>query len=48
MGVMTYQITSLTIFSQPFIQTQIIVNIKARVTGLKFTVDRRIPRTNGQ
>ena len=48
MGVMTYQITSLTIFSQPFIQTQIKENIKARVTGFKFTVNRWIPRTNGQ
>ena len=34
MGAIASQITSLTIFTQPFIQTEIKENIKARVTGL--------------
>ena len=51
MGAITSQITSLTIFTQLFIQTQIKENIKAPrhwpLCG-EFTGDRWIPRTNGQ
>ena len=51
MDAMTSQITSLTIFTQPFIQAWIKENIKAPrhwpLCG-EFTGDRRIPRTNGQ
>ena len=51
MGVIVSQTTSLTMFTQPFIQTQIKENIKAPrhwpLCG-EFTGDRWIPRTNGQ
>ena len=51
MGAMASQITSLTIVTQPFIQTQIKENIKAPrhwpLCG-EFTGDRWIPRTDGQ
>ena len=48
---MAYQITSLTIVSQPFIQAQIKENIKApRLWPFwgEFTDDRWIPRTKDQ
>ena len=51
MGAMASQITSLTLFTQPFIQAQIKENIKApRHLSLcgEFTGGRRIPRTNSQ
>ena len=51
MGAMASQITSLTLFIQPFIQAQIKENFKAPchwpLWG-EFTGDRGIPRTNGQ
>ena len=51
MGAMAYQITMLTIFTQPFIHAQIEENIKALhdwpLCG-EFTGDRWIPRTNDQ
>ena len=51
MGMMAYQITSLTIYSQSFIQTQIKEIIKAPrhwpLCG-EFIGDRWIPRTHGQ
>ena len=50
-GVMASQITSLMIFTQPFIRAQIKENIKALhhwpLCG-EFTRDQWIPRTNGQ
>ena len=51
MGAMAAQITSLIIFTQPFIQAQINENIKApRHWPLwgEFTGHRWIPRTKGQ
>ena len=51
MGTIASQITSLTLFTQPFIQTQIKENIKAPRHWLlcgEFTGDWWIPRTNGQ
>ena len=51
MGSIASQLTSLTILTQPFIQTQIEENIKAPrhwpLSG-EFARDRWIPRTNGQ
>ena len=51
MGAIASQITSLTFFIQPFIQTQIEENIKDPpdwpLCG-EFTGDRWIPRTNGR
>ena len=51
MGAIASQITSLTMLTQPIIQTQIKENIKAShdwpLCG-EFTGDRWIPRTNGQ
>ena len=51
MGAIASQITSLRLFTQPFIQTQIKENIKAPrhwpLCG-EFTGDRWIPHTNGQ
>ena len=51
MGAMASQITSLTIFTQPFIQARIKENSKALrhwpLCG-EFTGDHWIPRTNGQ
>ena len=51
MGAMAYQITSLRLFTQPFMHAQIKENIKAPrhwpLCG-EFTGDRWIPRTNGQ
>ena len=51
MGAMAFQISSLTIVTQPFIQAQIKENIKIHVTGLcvgNSPVTGEFPPTKGQ